>query len=98
MSRLRRVEPTETASFIALPIQAAPINRSEILQSFTIQVPVGKNPAGKDAFLAVVKGPEPNNQASFLPGIDPSLGVCWLLSPYAVAPCLWSGGLFSRRR
>lgn len=98
MLRSRMGEPIEGASFMGLPIQAAPVNRSKILPSFTIQVPVGQNPAGKDAFLAVVKGPEPNDRAAFFPGVDPSLGVCWVLSPYAVAPCLWSGGLFSRRR
>jgi hypothetical protein len=83
---------------VELPVQAAPINRSKLLQRFMIHVPAGKNPEGKDEFLDVVRGPEPNDRAYFSPEVDPSLGVCRIVSSYAVAPCFWAGGLFSGRR
>lgn len=80
-----------------LPVQAAPVNRAELLEIFMIQVPAGKNPAGKDEFLDIARGPQPNNRAYFSPEVDPSLSVCRILLSYAVAPCFWSKGPLSGR-
>jgi ABC-type uncharacterized transport system ATPase subunit len=77
-----------------MPTQAPPVNRSRLLQSFTVEYQVGTNAAGKDTFLDVVVGPEPNDRAHFSPKVDPSLGVCHVLSSYAVARCFRAGGLF----
>ena len=65
------------------PIQASPVDRAVLLERFVIELPAGKDPEGKDAFVDVVSGPEPNDRAYFSPKRNPRLAECWTLSPYA---------------
>lgn len=81
----------------SLPTQAAPVNRWKVLEAEMVRVPVGTNIDGKPTFLKVVVGPLPDARGRFMPGVNASVGICPMLSSYAVAPCFWSGGLFARR-
>jgi len=38
--------------------------------------------------------PQPDTYAYFSKGVDPRLGICPVLSAYAVARCFRAGGLF----
>ena len=82
----------------SLPAQAAPINRWRVLEAETIRVPAGLNIEGKPTFIRVVVGPLPDARAYFQAGAGASTGICQFLSPYAVLPCFWSGGLFAAKR
>jgi hypothetical protein len=77
-----------------VPTQSAPIDRSKLLQTFMVGYPVGEIAAGKTELLRVVSGPEPNDKAHFSRWVNPSLGICRMLSSYAVGPCFRTGGLF----
>jgi hypothetical protein len=71
-----------------VPIQASPVDRRVLLARFVIEVPAGLNPAGKDAFVDEVLGPEPNDRAYFSARRNTKFAVCRILSSYAVGRCL----------
>lgn len=76
------------------PTQSAPVDRKKLLSIFMVRYPVGETSAGKSEFLRVVSGPEANDKAYFSRWVNPSLGICRMLSSYAVGPCFRTGGLF----
>lgn len=87
--------PTETQRRLRLPGQAKPVNRSKVLQPFTVPYQVGANPDGSPIMNYVEQAaPFPDRQDPFSDRVDQRLGVCPVLSSYAVARCFRAGGLF----
>ena len=70
---------------LRLPIQGA-VNRFDILRPYTVDY---------GPFRAVPEAdPQPDSHAYFSSQVDQRLGICPVLSHYAVARCLLTGGLF----
>jgi hypothetical protein len=83
---------------LRLPIQAVPVNRSEVgaPNPFAPPAPL---PAwiitvGNLKFIPAVFPPIRNSHAYFSGQVDQRLGICPVLSAYAVARCFRAGGLF----
>jgi hypothetical protein len=76
-----------------LPVQALPVNRDVLLERFVIALQAGRNPEGKDEFVQVVRGPEPNDRAYFSRRADPRLALRSILSSCAAGRCFRATGL-----
>jgi hypothetical protein len=80
----KAVPPVAGGLQLRLPIQGA-VNRSDILRPYTVDGP----------FRAVPDAdPQPDSHAYFSSQVDEGLGICPVLSPYAVAQCLLTRRLF----
>ena len=87
--------PAETQRRLRLPGQSKPVNRSKALQPFTVAYQVGTNPDGSPIMNYVEQAaPFPDSQDPFSNRVDQRLGICPVLSSYAVARCFRAGGLF----
>jgi hypothetical protein len=64
---------------VRLPIQALPIDRSKTLQPYLINY--GAVSATPEA------DPQPDKDGFFSPQADPQVGICGLLSSYALIRC-----------
>jgi hypothetical protein len=71
---------------LRLPIQAAPVNRSDIPQPFLVDF-------GPFKIIPEVD-PQPDPHSYFSSEVDSRIAICPVLSAYAVAGCLRAGGLF----
>jgi hypothetical protein len=72
---------------LQLPVQTEPINRFKILPVFVITVP------NVVSFIPDVS-PIRHTYSPFSGEVDQRLGICPVLSAYAVARCFQTGGLF----
>ncbi len=78
-------------SKLRLPIQAVPVNRLETLEPYAI---VFRPQPGVTIKIVPEATPLPDRYSFFYPQIDQRLGICSVLSSYAVARCFQAGGLF----
>jgi hypothetical protein len=77
------------------PIQKRPVDRFQVLAPFTVTYQVGTNPDGSPMYTYVEQAaPFPDPQDQFSVFVDQRLGICPVLSSYAVARCFQGGGLF----
>jgi hypothetical protein len=88
---------------LRLPIQAEPVNRFKILKPFELIYPAigpdGQPVIGSDGQpikVHVISNVSPirNTYSPFSSEVDQRLGICPVLSAYAVARCFQAGGLF----
>jgi hypothetical protein len=78
---------------LRLPDQSKPVNRWKAIQPFTVAYQVGVDQNGKPIMTYVEQAaPFPDTQDPFSDRAGQRLGVCAVLSPYAVARCFRSGG------
>ena len=78
--------PVPTESRARLPIQGAPVNRSEVPRPFMVDY---------GPFRAIPEAdPQPDIHAYFSSQVDSRLGICPVLSGYAIVRCFQTGGLF----
>lgn len=85
-------------SQLRLPIQTVPVNRSETLPAFVVTVKV-RDPSGGEVEVQFI--PEVyatsgvrDSHAYLSSEVSQRVGICPLLSAYAVARCFRAGGLF----
>jgi len=78
-----------------LPSQAEPVIRHKILPVFIVTIE-RKGPDGKPIKISFIPDVSPirNTYSPFSSEIDQRLGICPVLSSYAVARCFRAGGLF----
>jgi hypothetical protein len=76
-----------SASQLSLPIQAVPVSRWETLPAMVIPV------HGVTSFIPQVSLIR-DSHSYFSSEVDQRLGICPVLSAYAVARCFQAGGLF----
>jgi hypothetical protein len=79
--------PSLTSGRSALPIQAVPVSRWETLPAMVVPVP------GVTSFIPQVS-PIRHSHAYFSSEVNQRLGICPVLSTYAVARCFQTGGLY----
>jgi hypothetical protein len=78
---------------LRLPDQSRPVNRFRALLNFAVAYQVGVDDKGKPIMTYVEQAaPFPDTQDKFSDRVDQRLGVCPVLSSYAVARCFRSGG------
>ncbi len=83
---LKAAPPAPQGFKLRLPTQGVPVSRSEILHPYMVDY---------GPFRAIPEAdPQPDNHAYFSSQADPRVGICSVLSAYAVARCFQTGGLF----
>jgi hypothetical protein len=81
-------------SQLNLPTQAEPVIRYKILPVFMVTVErIGPEGRKKISFIPDVS-PRRNTYSPFSREVDQRVGICPVLSAYAVAQCFRAGGLF----
>jgi len=78
---------------LRLPDQSRPVNRWRVIQPFTVAYQLGTKPDGSPIMTYVEQAaPFPDTQSAFSDRVDQRVGICPVLSSYAVARCFRSGG------